>query len=105
MKRIFLQLTTTEINNMRRIFAILMLIFLVPELFAQTNFNVTSFGAVADGTTINTRAIQKAIDACTEKGGGTVFIPSGEFLSGTIQLRKSVTQWKTCRIDLHSKLR
>jgi len=76
---------------MRRIFAILMLIFLVPELFAQTNFNVTSFGAVADGTTINTRAIQKAIDACTEKGGGTVFIPSGEFLSGTIQLRKSVT--------------
>ncbi|KQS36788.1 glycoside hydrolase family 28 protein [Pedobacter sp. Leaf194] len=56
---------------------------------AQT-YNVKDYGAVADGKTINTIAIQKAIDDCSSKGGGMVYIPSGEFLSGTISLKNNV---------------
>lgn len=51
---------------------------------------ITDYGAVADGSTLNTDAIQKAIDACSEAGGGTVFLPPGRFMSGTVQLRSRV---------------
>jgi exo-poly-alpha-galacturonosidase len=51
---------------------------------------ITSYGAIADATTINTIAIQKAIDACTAEGGGIVVIPKGIFLSGAIFLKKNV---------------
>jgi polygalacturonase len=53
--------------------------------------NVCDFGAVGDGKTLNTEAIQKAIDACAESGGGTVFFPAGSFLSGSLYLRSHVT--------------
>jgi polygalacturonase len=53
--------------------------------------DVTKFGAVGDGTTLNTAAIQKAIDACHTQGGGMVNIPAGRFLTGTIQLTDNVT--------------
>ena len=51
------------------------------------------FGAKADGTTLDTRAIQRAIDQCAESGGGLVRLHRGVFLSGTIQLRSRVTLW------------
>lgn len=41
--------------------------------------NILDFGAVADGKTVNTKAIQAAIDA-----GGTVVVPKGEFVTGTL---------------------
>ncbi|MFH1969057.1 MAG: glycosyl hydrolase family 28 protein [Verrucomicrobiota bacterium] len=52
--------------------------------------NITDFGAVADGKFKNTQAIQKAIDTCREHGGGSVLIPPGEFLTGTIFLKDNV---------------
>jgi polygalacturonase len=52
---------------------------------------VTAFGARGDGTTLNTVAIQRAIDACAGAGGGSVFFPAGRFLTGTIQLKDNVT--------------
>ena len=52
---------------------------------------MTDFGAVADGATLNTLAIQKAIDACSQKGGGIVTFPAGRYLTGTIQLKDGVT--------------
>jgi polygalacturonase len=55
------------------------------------SFKVTDFGAVGDGTTLGTAAIQKAIDACSSKGGGAVVFPAGRYLSGTIQLKDNVT--------------
>jgi len=58
--------------------------------FSQT-FNVTSYGAKADGKTINTVAIQKAIDDCSSKGGGIVLFPQGTFVSGTLFLKSNVT--------------
>jgi polygalacturonase len=52
--------------------------------------NIKDFGALADGITINTSAIQKAIDQTAVKGGRVV-IPQGEYLSGTIYLKSNVT--------------
>ncbi|MBN2023573.1 MAG: glycoside hydrolase family 28 protein [Pirellulales bacterium] len=52
---------------------------------------VTDFGAVGDGATLNTAALQKAIDTCAAKGGGTVFFPPGTYLTGTLFLRDRVT--------------
>lgn len=45
---------------------------------------ITDFGAVGDGQTLNTAAIQKAIDEASAKGGGVVIIPEGKFLTGAL---------------------
>jgi len=54
-------------------------------------FNVRHYGAVADGTTDDAPAISKAIDACNASGGGTVFVPTGIYACGSIQLKSNVT--------------
>ena len=53
-------------------------------------YNVLDYGAVADKNTLNTEAIQKAIDDCNANGGGTVFVPAGEYVTGTIFLKSNV---------------
>ncbi|MCA9732865.1 glycoside hydrolase family 28 protein [candidate division KSB1 bacterium] len=52
--------------------------------------NVMDYGAVSDGNTLNTAAIQKAIDIAYEGNGGKVLIPAGRFLSGSIVLKSNV---------------
>lgn len=54
-------------------------------------FSVEDFGAVGDDNTLNTKAIQAAIDACAAEGGGTVLFPKGVFVSGTLQMRGGIT--------------
>ena len=54
-------------------------------------YNVADFGAVGDGTTLNTDAVQRAIDTCTKENGGTVLVPAGNFVVGTIELKSNVT--------------
>lgn len=49
-------------------------------------FNITSYGAVGDGVTTNTTAIQNAVNAALSAGGGTVELPAGVFLSGPFTL-------------------
>ena len=53
--------------------------------------NITAYGAIADGATLNTAAIQAAIDAANAAQGGIVLIPEGAFLCGTIELKSNVT--------------
>lgn len=53
-------------------------------------FNVSSFGAVANGSTLNTKAIQAAIDACEQAGGGIVTFSPGNYLTGSIYLKDGV---------------
>jgi len=60
-------------------------LFLALSLNAQ-EYNILSFGAVADGKTINTKAIQTAIDHAATQGGKVV-VPAGVFLSGTLYLK------------------
>jgi polygalacturonase len=53
--------------------------------------DVTHYGAKADGTTNNAHAIQAAIDDCAAKGGGTVRLAGGTFLSGPVVLKSHIT--------------
>jgi polygalacturonase len=53
-------------------------------------FSIADYGATGDGTTLNTEAIQKAIDTCSQAGGGTVLIPAGKFLTGPIKLASNI---------------
>jgi len=54
-------------------------------------FNAVDYGAVADGKTLCTKALQKAVDECAAAGGGTVYFPAGKYLSGAIFLKSNVT--------------
>ncbi len=54
-------------------------------------YNIRSYGAKGDKTTIDTAALQAAIDACTADGGGTVLVPAGTFVIGTVELKSNVT--------------
>ena len=51
---------------------------------------ITDYSAVGDGQTLNTQAIQTAIDKCAADGGGTLVIPKGVFLTGAIFLKQGV---------------
>ncbi|MCM2375061.1 sialate O-acetylesterase [Aporhodopirellula aestuarii] len=53
-------------------------------------FNINDFGAVGDGKSVNTRAIQAAVDACSNAGGGVVRVPSGDYVTGTIALKSHI---------------
>jgi polygalacturonase len=53
--------------------------------------DITAYGAVADGTTVNTAAIQQALNACSAMGGGEVVIPAGNFVTGSIVLGPRTT--------------
>lgn len=53
-------------------------------------FNVRAFGAKGDGTTLDTSAINEAIEAANRSGGGTVQFPPGVYLSYSIRLRDNV---------------
>jgi Glycosyl hydrolases family 28 len=55
------------------------------------DFDVTKYGAVGDGKTLNTVVIQKTIEDCSKSGGGKVIFPAGNYLSGTIELKDNVT--------------
>ena len=58
-------------------------------------FDVTDHGAAGDGEILDTVAVQAAIDAAAAARGGTVHVPAGTFLIGTIELKSGVT------LDLH----
>lgn len=53
--------------------------------------SIKEFGAIADGTTLCTDAFAAAIAECKKQGGGTVYVPSGEFLTGPIHLTSNMT--------------
>ena len=58
--------------------------------FTKASFNILNYGAIADGTTLNTEAIRKAIVDCNKKGGGKVIVPKGKFLTGAIHLENNI---------------
>ena len=58
---------------------------------AATVCDVRDYGAAGNGKTKDTQAIQKAIEACAQKGAGVVYFPPGSYLTGTITLRSNLT--------------
>ena len=69
-------------NNKRRTF--------MSTTLYSTNFNVTEFGAIPDGITSCTQAFSAAINACSEAGGGAVYVPAGKYLTGSIRLKSNM---------------
>jgi hypothetical protein len=63
----------------------------MPLIAVGAVFDVKRYGAVGDKQAIDTRAIQAAVDACAAAGGGTVRLPKGDYLCGTIHLAGKVT--------------
>jgi hypothetical protein len=76
---------------MTKLLSIFLILCLFPYLLSaqQKVFNIVDFGAVGDGITLNTVAIQKAIDAAS-LAKGRVSIPKGRFVSGTIELKSNI---------------
>jgi polygalacturonase len=58
--------------------------------FPDRDFQITDYGAIADGLTDCTAAFEKAITAANKAGGGRVVIPAGTYLTGAIRLRSNV---------------
>mgnify|MGYP000129694046 CR=1 FL=1 len=58
---------------------------------ASARFNIRDFGATGDGVTLDSPAIQAAVEACAKAGGGQVLFPPGRYLSGTVHLRSRMT--------------
>jgi hypothetical protein len=57
---------------------------------APLQWDIRDYGARGDGKTVNTIFIQKAVNACYAAGGGTVVVPSGMFITGTIFLKSNI---------------
>jgi polygalacturonase len=53
-------------------------------------YNIAEMGGIADGKTKNTDIFKKAVTECEKKGGGTIFVPAGNFLTGPIHLKSNI---------------
>ena len=62
-----------------------------PATSSAGRYNVRDFGAIGDGSALETHALQAAIDACAQAGGGTVLLPPGTYRAGTLFLKSHVT--------------
>jgi polygalacturonase len=82
---------------MKQLLLIITICFLQAELKAAQIFagpamyNVKSYGATGNGRNLDSKAINKAIDAAAKAGGGMVYIPAGNYLSGSIRLKSNIT--------------
>jgi len=56
-----------------------------------TSYNVKDYGAKGDGIALDSKAINNTIDAAAKAGGGTVFLPAGNYLSGSIHLKSNIS--------------
>ena len=63
---------------------------LVPAVNASV-YNVMDFGAKADGKTLDSPAINKAIETASANGGGEIYLPAGTYLSGSIRLKSDIS--------------
>lgn len=70
---------------------LLLLLVTVSTLSFGKIYDIRDYGAIGDSLTINTKAIQKAIDECSAEGGGIVLIQGGNYVTGTIFMKSGVT--------------
>jgi polygalacturonase len=71
--------------------AALLLFATAASVHAAGTCNPRTYGAKGDGTTKDTVAVQKAIDACEAQGGGTVELSAGTYVSAPIVLKSNIT--------------
>jgi DNA sulfur modification protein DndE len=58
--------------------------------FKKDTFNILNYGAIPDGLTLNSAAINKTIGECAKNGGGTVVVPRGSFVTGPIVMKSNI---------------
>lgn len=89
-----LRLCAFAVKNNQNVFAgiVLFTIFLMSsDGYAQTGtYNILDFGATGGGNVLNTQAVNEAITKCNRDGGGTVVVPPGKYLTGTVVLLSNV---------------
>ncbi len=54
------------------------------------HYNIRDYGAKGDGVTLDTAAVQAAIDACAADQGGTVFVPAGNYVIGSVEMKSNI---------------
>jgi polygalacturonase len=59
-------------------------------VFPATQMEITQYGGIGDGVTLNTQAFADAIEALSEKGGGVLIVPSGVWFTGPIVLKSNI---------------
>jgi parallel beta-helix repeat protein len=79
-----------NINLLKKLVSLAIVVTMLLGCKTSKDVNITDFGAVADSTTMNTAAIQKAIDEVSNRGGGKVIIPAGKFLTGVLEIKSNV---------------
>jgi polygalacturonase len=72
----------------------------IPLPVVKVVYNVRDYGATGDGKTLDSPAINKAIDAAAKAGGGTVYLPAGTYLCGSIHLKSNIN----LHIDVGAKI-
>jgi exo-poly-alpha-galacturonosidase len=80
---------------MKQIKCIIILAFLLLNICISSaaptkRYVITDYGAIGDGQTLNTKAIQSAIDKCASDGGGVLVVPKGTFLTGSVFFKQGV---------------
>lgn len=71
---------------MKQIWIAAIVLLSVSPITAQQIYNIADYGAVSDGATVNTAAIQRAVDSCSAHGGGRIVVPAGKFVTGSVRL-------------------
>lgn len=84
-----MNMNISVLSRVLRWYGVALLMMSSVFIHAQT-YNIRDYGEVSDTNKVCTAAIQRAIDACHEAGGGQVLIPAGLFKSGTIILKDNV---------------
>lgn len=92
---------------MRKIlcFAVFVLILMSGETQSTDTFNIRNFGAKGDKNELATKFIQQAIDQCAASGGGKVYFPPGDYLSGALELKSNVTLYLEAGAVIYASLR
>lgn len=88
---------------MKKITRYLLVLCMLPVLQANTQqfYNVLQYGAKNDSSRLCTKAIAQAIAAASKAGGGTVYFPSGKYLTGAIHLTSNITIFIDAGAELH----
>lgn len=81
--------TRLKTKNMRQLFLLIALLYGI-SLKAET-YNIKDFGAKGDGVTIDSPAINSAIEEATQNGGGTIYVPAGTYACYSIRLQSNIT--------------
>ena len=79
-----------QMNNLILLVVVLSLIASTSCFAESPTLNVRDFGAQGDGVKKDTAAIQKALDVCAAGGGGTVWVPAGQYLTGSLVLPANI---------------